>query len=112
MEVKYVNHLTRNGIAYNLRLSPHIEVINYQNGEMTFVFSSDLYRRKFIEKREETKREVESIIFRRFGMRFECQEFSDVYLYKKIEKRGFLIYHNDKEATCLDDLNFNGQMRT
>lgn len=105
-----MKHLTRNGVAYNLNLSPHVEVIEYENGEFSFIFSSDLYRRKFVEKRAAAKREVETIIFRRFGVKADLESFSDVYLYKKIEKRGFLIYHNDKEATCLEDLNLHGQM--
>ncbi len=104
--------LTRNAIAYNLHVSPHVEDITYKNGnELTFVFSSDLYRRKFLERREEMKKEVEEIIYRRFKVRAELEELSDVRLYTQIEKRGFLIYQDNKEVTCLNNLKFVGVIK-
>ena len=43
--------LTRSGVAYDITQSPHKELITYNSGDkVEFVFSSDLYRRKFMEK--------------------------------------------------------------
>ena len=105
-------HLTRNQIAYNLRVSPHMEIVNYGEKEVTFVFSSDLYRRKFNERREEMRKQIEEVLTRRYKVRADVTELADVQLYKQIEKRGFLIYHNDEEATCLEHLKFVGRITT
>lgn len=102
--------LTRNNIAYNLHLSPHCEEVSYEGSKSVYVFSSELYRKKFSERREETRKHIEEMIRRRYGVKVEAVELSDVYLYSQIEKRGFLIYKNDKEVLCQEDLKFVGRI--
>ena len=104
--------LTKNNIAYNLHLSPHSEEVDYGWSKSIYVFSSDLYRRKFLERREENKGYIEEMIKRRYGVKVEATELADVYLYSKIEKRGFLIYKDDKEVLCQEDLKFVGKMES
>ena len=101
--------LTRNNIAYNLRLSPHIEEVDYESGKTTYVFSSELYRRKFNDKRKEAHEHMSEVLKRRYGMEFDVVELSDAYLYSKIEKRGFLIYKDNKEVIWLNNLKFVGR---
>lgn len=104
--------LTRNNIAYDFNISPHIEVIRYGDREVEYVFSSDLYRRKFLERRKETRTSIEEFMLKKYDVNIEMEELSDFYLYKKIEKRGFLIRMNDKEALWPEEVNFGNNKMT
>lgn len=83
--------LTRSQIAYNLSISPHRAVMSYGEYEITYVFSSDLYRRKFLDKLQQNRENIGASLTKRFGFRVCPGLLADLRLYKTTEKRGFLL---------------------
>ena len=99
--------LTRSHIAYNLHKSPHREEIPYGDGATTYVFSSALYRRKFMEKLENNRHQISALLSKRFGVDVRNDSLADFRLYTSIEKRGFLIIQNGAEIICRDRVKFD-----
>ena len=68
---------------------------DYDN--LTFVFSSNFYKEKFVKEYTNYIRNEES----KLKVKFKCNIYADelilLLLYKKIEKRGFKVLYNDKE---------------
>lgn len=104
--------LTRSKIAYNLHHSPHREVIPYVEGTTTYVFSSDLYRRKFLEKLKANREEISKSLTKRFGVMVRSDALADFRLYTTIEKRGFLLIQDREEVECRDRVIFDGVKMT
>lgn len=103
--------LTRSQIAYNLHWSPHREEIPYGDGATTFVFSSDLYRRKFMEKLESNRNQISTSLTKRFGVAVRNDALADFRLYTTIEKRGFLLIQDGVEIECRSRVTFvSGRM--
>ena len=102
--------LTRSGVAYDITVSPHKEVITYESGDVVeFTFSSDLYRRKFIEKRQKNKELISDSLSNRFNFTINVlDQITDINLYTKVEKRGFLIKINESETLCLNTIKLDG----
>lgn len=101
--------LTRNGIAYNLNLSPYRYDIKYSNGEeLTFKFSSLLYKDKFKSKMIDNRKAVNESLTKKFGFCIENDVISDIKLYSTIEKRGFLILSGEGNYTCLNTIKLDG----
>ena len=98
--------LTRSQIAYNLHWSPHRESILYGDATTTFVFSSDLYRRKFMEKLESNRNQISASLSKRFGVTVRNDALADFRLYTTIEKRGFLLIQDGVEVKCRDKVVF------
>ena len=106
-------NLTRSNIAYDLTISPHklnigygVDVIN----SVTFVFSSALYRSKFIERYEEHRKLISSAMSKRYGFSINNNLIADIKLYKTIEKRGFLLITGKGELlSCQEDIILNGE---
>ena len=91
------NDMSRNGIFYDLKKSNYRYFTEYNNGDRAeFVFSSSLYYDKFFNRIAENRRSVCESISKRFNLNCEFNILSDISLYCKIEKRGFLIYYNGK----------------
>lgn len=84
---------TRNGVYYNLALSEYRETVN----GLTFVFSSQIHKDKFLEKLNENRDIINYSLSKRFKMKIDLNLLADIVLYKKIESRGFLILKEDKE---------------
>ena len=102
--------LTRSNIAYDLSISPHKLHLHYGEGSsLTYVFSSDLYRQKFIEKREENREEIERSLSKRFGVNVKNPILADLRLYSTIEKRGFLLLKDEVKIECKENLTLNGE---
>ena len=104
--------LTRSKIAYNLHHSPHREVILYGEEATTYVFSSDLYRRKFLEKLETNREQISASLTKRFGVIVRSDALADFRLYTTIEKRGFLLIQDREEVECRDRVTFDGAKMT
>ena len=100
--------LTRANIAYDLNVSPHKTVVKYDACDITFVFSSELYKNKFIEKRESNRLYISDLLTKRYGFRICNDILSDLKLYLTIEKRGFLIYKGLVKVECLNDIILDG----
>jgi hypothetical protein len=96
---------TRDGIYHNILESDY----PFSVGEITFYFSSHLYRQKFMNRyRAEIERFNESamnVYKRQFNMVFI--ELAVIRLYTQIEKRGFYIILRGEKVTCLENLTFH-----
>lgn len=104
--------LTRSNIAYDLNISPHSCLVVYENYEIRYVFSSDLYRRKFLSKIEDNRKKINQSLSIRFGFSVDVESLADLKLYTSIEKRGFLIFKSGEKIDCLNDIELNGLILT
>lgn len=102
--------LTRNGIANVLSESPYKHKINYtKNSYVIFVFSSELYKGKFVERLEDNREKINGSLTNRFGFEINNDILCDIKLYSSIEKRGFLIKNNKEGFECLNDIVLSGR---
>lgn len=105
------NQLTRSGVAYNLEISPHRHIINYEDEELEFVFSSDRYKQIFLRKLEDNRLKINESLSNRFGFTFTNNKLCDLRLYSMTEKRGFLI-KGKEDFRCLDTIELTGVILT
>lgn len=102
--------LTRNGIAMDIRLSPYKHKINYRkNSYIIYVFSSEFYKGKFVERLEENRQKINGSLSNRFGFEIANDILCDIKLYSMIEKRGFLIKNTKEGFECLNDIILDGK---
>lgn len=107
-----MNQLTRSKVAYDLSISPHRFSVTYGDSSIEFVFSSDLYKRKFMEKQHENRKTISNSLTKRFGVRVQCSILPDLKLYTTIEKRGFLLFKDGVEVKCQDGIILDGERVT
>ena len=100
--------LTRSGIAYNLEDSPHATTVDYPDAQITYVFSSDLYKRLFLERLEKNREDINTSLTNRFGFSICNNILSDIKLYLVVEKRGFLIFADGNQIDSPDQLTLQG----
>lgn len=96
--------ISRNGVCYDLDISPHKTTIN----GLTFVFSSKLHLDKFKGKLQENRDIINYSLSKRFNYNVDVSQLADIVLYKKIETRGFLIITNKGIKLCQNNIIFNG----
>ena len=101
--------LTRSNIAYDFNISPHKIILKYDTQDITFVFSSNLYKNKFLAKIVENREKINNSISSRFGMTIKNDVLCDLKLYTTIEKRGFLIYIDEEKIECLKSIILDGE---
>lgn len=77
-----------------------------------YVFSSDLYRRKFLEKQAAHREQLCVSLTKRFGVEVRVPLLADVKLYTTIEKRGFLLVKDGVDITCLNQVALDGERVT
>lgn len=110
-----MSNLTKSKIAYDLNISPHRETITYsiagETEEITFIFSSNLYRTKWRERFEENRSKINESLTNRFGFDISLNQLADIKLYSTIEKRGFLLYKGPVKVECLNDIILNGLLQ-
>ena len=104
--------LTRSNIAYDLSISPHRLSVAYEENSLEFVFSSELYKRKFIEKLNDHREQIEISLTKRFGITVRQPILADIRLYSTIEKRGFLLVKNGVEVRCPGRIILDGERVT
>lgn len=98
---------SRNGIYYNLYESEyHLKI----NG-VTYWFSSELYKRKFIERYIEERDILNYAQSKRFKINLNLNILADIRTYSSIEKRGFLIEIKGVRYTCLEHINLQLETR-
>lgn len=103
-----MSKLTRSGVAYDITISPHNQVMNYDGVSIKYTFSSNLYKEIFLRKLEDNRKEVSANMTKRYGVEINHDILSDLRLYKKTEKRGFLLTIDDKDITCLNTIRLDG----
>lgn len=100
--------LTRANIAYNLHISPHKYKVLYDGQEVIYFFSSELYKKKFIERLQGNREVINASLSKRFDMLVQCDILADFRLYKTIEKRGFLVSVNGDYVECQKSIVLDG----
>lgn len=101
---------TRNGVYYDLTVSCY--KYKPRDTGLTFVFSSDLHLTKFEERIQEHRNDFNLKIKARYRLEVDFKNFADIVLYKKIEKRGFLIVNEGGQKICQENLILDGEKVT
>ncbi len=102
--------LTRNGIAYNLSLSPYKTTVKYgEDDYIIFMFSSKMYKENFKNKLKINRENISNSLSKRFGFTIKLEKLCDLKLYSSIEKRGFLIETREGKYECLNTIKLDGQ---
>lgn len=105
--------LTRSAVAYDLNISPHREEVPYEDGTtIVYVFSSDLYRKKFYARFLDNREQIGTSLSKRFGFKINNDLLADLKLYTTIEKRGFLIFKNEVKIECQENIILDGHNLT
>lgn len=99
--------LTRGGVTYDLNTSPFKANVQYTHDEITFVFSSALYKTKFLERINENRKAINESLSNRFNITTDFDLLCDIRLYLTIEKRGFLLIC-EGEKLCQKDITLGG----
>ena len=82
---------SRYGVYRNFKISPY--TTNKEG--YTYVFSSRLYKDKFLARYKENRETINHSLSHRFGFNIEVNVLADMALYMKIEKRGFLVVESN-----------------
>ena len=90
---------TKDGIYHNLKETEYL----ISNGEVRLFFSSDVYRKKFLQRYKANREQFLKRIKRIAPNTTLNPEFlADIELYEEIEKRGFRVTMKGVEMSCQD----------
>ena len=101
--------LTRDNIAYDFNISPHKHTVYYEDEDITYIFSSNLYKENFKKRLSDNREVINTSLSKRFGVNIINNKIADLRLYQNIEKRGFLLYKGQVKIECLRDITLNGR---
>ena len=104
--------LTRRGVAYDLNISPHRLEVPYNGETIVYVFSSDLYKKKFYDQFLDNREQIGASLSKRFGFEIQNDLLCDLKLYATIEKRGFLILKDGVKFVCRENIILDGHKLT
>lgn len=96
---------SKRGIYYNLKESEYIYIID----DFKFVFSSLFYLSLFKQNLESYIEYEQKRLNQKINTKIDLKEVILLNHYKKIEKRGFLVYYKNKE---IKDYNFIVNLET
>lgn len=96
--------LTRNGVCYDLRNTPYIHTVQYEDYKIVFHFSSELNRKRFEERILDNRVTINTSLTNRFNMAVKLNKLADVDLYNKVEKRGFYIVANGRIVEWVEEI--------
>lgn len=85
------------GIYYDLNESEYFAILNINNEEIKFYFSSLFNRRRFMEKLIVYLKNENLKLETFYNVKVNAGKLLLISLYKKIEKRGFKVLINNKE---------------
>ena len=104
--------LSKRGVARDLKTSPYILELVYNNDDkISFVFSSKINYNKFINKYINNRINISDSLSNRFKISISFDILSDLCLYRKIEHRGFYIIYNDEVIEWLNNIKLDGLLR-
>lgn len=103
--------MTPSGVERDLYKSPYNITVDYSNGHsITYVFSTPYSKDRFEIQLEENRKAISESLTNRFRMKFYISDdFCDITLYRKIERRGFHIIRDGRVTEWLGKLEYNGQ---
>lgn len=87
-------------VYYNITESNY----EYKYKDYSFIFSSEYYKKLFMEKLENFIEEEKRKLDYKYNANVECKIVLMIELYRKIEKRGFLVKYENKELKIKDYL--------
>lgn len=100
--------MTRNGVVYNLPLSP----FKIKVDDTEYFFSSRCHMEKFTKQLHENRGVVSYSITNRHKFVIRLTNIADMILYNKIETRGFYIIHKGVAYSCKKEIVFVGDNLT
>ena len=100
--------ITRNGIVYDLRLSPY----SIKIGDVTYYFSSKNHLEKYSEQLYDNRNAIRISLSGRFGIDVNLSLLADIVLYGKVETRGFFIVCKGVPYLCRKNITLNGETLT
>lgn len=102
--------LTKNGIAYDLNYSPYKYDVNYKDYNLTYIFSSELNMKKYVNKYKEYRQKTNDGLKYQYRIDYDIDldVMWDLKFYESIEKRGFLVIMNSEVKVCKDFLRLDG----
>lgn len=100
--------LTKAGVCYDLTNSPFSHTIEYDGQTVKYFFSSDNNVRRFKEKLEDNRSNINSSLSNRFKFVVEADLIADIRLYLNVESRGFYIFVDGKVLEWHEDIRLNG----
>ena len=105
---------TRGGIFHNLDKSTFTIKIFYDSDQdwMCFCFSSNMYLEKFKNRLSSNRESISKLLSQRYGFEIINDKLCDIYLYSRIEKRGFLIKHPGGDYKWLSNIRLDGSNLT
>lgn len=106
-----MSKLSRSKIAYDLNVSPHKFTMIYESEEITYIFSSKLYKDKFIEKLVKNRENINISLSNRFGFKISVDMIADLKLYITTEKRGFLLLRGEDKIEWLEHIILDGMIK-
>lgn len=79
-------------------------------GRLRFYFSSEFYRDVFRGRIAENRDKINASLSNRFKMKLSFDQLADLFLYQKVEKRGFRV-ELDGVSLCQDNITLNGESK-
>lgn len=104
--------LTARGVCHDLRESPYTFTRLKNGQEVIYYFSSKSHLEKFKNREQKHNVDFSGFVNRKYKAIFDILLFSDLFLYRKIESRGFYIKINNKGVTCLNSIILSGVLKT
>lgn len=91
--------MTKDGIEYNMDITPYIFTQKYERFDLTFKFSSELYMNKFMLK-VQANRKVKpfKMLYPAHNIKLDVKIIDDVVAYERIEKRGFQVIKRENKT--------------
>lgn len=89
---------TKRGVYHNIKESKY----TISDGEVVYFFSSRSYLRKMLLNYKDHRRKTQDFYEKHTGVQLNTSLFSDIQLYKKIEKRGFYVWVKGVEVEWHD----------
>lgn len=91
--------MTKDGIEYNLDITPYVYNEIYGTMLITYKFSSQLYLDKFLSFicNEYSYIKDDEKLYKKYGIKFSLKMIYDISYYSRLEKRGFQIVKNNEK---------------
>lgn len=102
--------MTKNGVEANLARSPYKATVYYGKRVITYYFSTNQQREKFFDGFEENRTFIKESLENRFKIKcYIADDFCDLNLYRKLERRGFYIEIDGRPIQWAGNLVYNGE---
>lgn len=103
--------MTASGVERDLNVTPYVTIISYdESHKIGYAFSSKTTQAKFEQEIESNREFIRYSLHSRFRVKFYVSnDLCDLNLYRKLERRGFLIKLDGDDVTWLGQVEYNGR---